>query len=135
MADKVQIGPEDAKRLKERLATERDQLKAEINEELAKESQTGYSQIFNVVKDRGDESVADLYSDLNVANIERHVTRLKAVENALFNKTKDTFGICEDCSLPINKQRMEVDPAVSRCMECQTLYESTPSAKDVTPSL
>ena len=96
MADKVQIGPEDVKRLKERLATERDQLKAEINEELA---------------------------------------RLKAVENALFNKTKDTFSICEDCSLPINKQRMEVDPAVSRCMECQTLYESTPSAKDVTPSL
>ena len=135
MAAKVQIGPEDAKRLKERLAIEREQLKVEINEELAKGSQSGYSKIFDVVKDRGDESVADLYSDLNIANIERHVTRLKAVENALFNKTIDTFGICEDCSLPINKQRMEADPAVSRCMECQTLYESTPSAKDVTPSL
>ena len=129
MAAKVQIGPEDAKRLKERLAIEREQLKVEINEELAKGSQSGYSKIF------GDESVADLYSDLNIANIERHVTRLKAVENALFNKTIDTFGICEDCSLPINKQRMEADPAVSRCVECQTLYESTPSAKDVTPSL
>ena len=135
MAAKVQIGPEDTKRLKQCLAVERDQLKIEINEELAKESQSGYSQIIGVVKDRGDESVADLYSDLNVANIERHVTRLKAIENALFNKTEETFGICEDCALPIDKQRLEVDPAVSRCLDCQTLYESTPTAKDVTPSL
>ena len=135
MADKVQVGPEDTKRLLERLAAERDQLKIEINEELTKEGQNGYSQIVDVVKDRGDESVADLYSDLNVANIERHVARLKAVEHALFDKTKDTYGICEDCALPINKQRLEADPAVSRCMECQTLYESTPDAKDATPSL
>ena len=135
MADKVQIRPEDTERLKERLAVERDQLKIEINAELTKESQSGYSQIIDVVKDRGDESVADLYSDLNIASIERHVARLKAVEHALYNKNKDTYGICEDCDLPINKQRLEADPAVSRCMDCQTLLESTPNAKDATPSL
>lgn len=135
MAAKVQIGPEDTKRLLQRLVVERDQLKIEMDAELTKEGGSGYSHIIDVVRDRGDESVADLYSDLNVANIERHVTRLKAVEKALFDKTEKTYGICEDCALPINKQRLEADPAVPRCMECQTLYENTPDAKDATPSL
>lgn len=135
MAAKVQIGPEDTKRLLDRLAVERDQLKIEINTELTKEGDSGYSYIVDVVRDRGDESVADLYSDLNLANIERHVTRLKAVEKVLFDKTVETYGLCEDCALPINKQRLEADPAVSRCMECQVLYESSPDAKDTTPSL
>ena len=89
----MQIKPEDTKRLKERLAVERDKLKIEINAELTKESQSGYSHIIDVVKDRGDESVADLYSDLNIATIERHVTRLKAVEHALYDKNKDTYCI------------------------------------------
>lgn len=132
MVAKVEIGTEDIASFRERLSIERDEVKSEIDAELTKQ---GRSDIVDAVRDRGEESAADLYSDLNFANIERRVSRLRAVEDALYRINKGTYGLCTDCSLPVDQQRLEADPAVPRCIECQTRLESTPSATDVTPSL
>lgn len=135
MAAEVQIQAQDIVVLQARLDDERRQLKQEINEELARDDLSRYTSVIDAVRDRGEESVADLYSDLELQFVARQVERLGMVENALQRIADNTYGICLDCALPITKPRLEADPAVPRCVRCQTKVESAPSAKDTTPSL
>ncbi len=106
-----------------------------MNDELDRDSASSYRHVIDSVRDRGDESVADLYADLGLALTEQHVERLRSVESALDRIKNDTYGICSSCGEGVDPERLEADPAVSRCFRCQSRVESTPSAKDVTPSL
>lgn len=135
MMAEAQLQVEDIAELRIRLDDELKQLKKEIIEELARDDLSRYSSVIDAVRDRGEESVADLYSDLELQLVERQVDRLGIVEGALQRINNNVYGICVDCSLPIAKPRLEADPAVPRCMSCQTKAENIPSAKDVTPSL
>ena len=135
MVTEEAIQARDVAHLQRRLTDELEQLKKEINEELARDDLSRYAAVIDAVRDRGEESVADLYSDLELHLIERQVERLGNIEAALQRILGNAFGICIDCALPINKARLEADPAVARCLNCQTRVESVPSAKDVTPSL
>ena len=134
-AAEAQLQSGDIEILQARLAAELLGLKQEINEELAGHDLSKYNLVIDAVKDRGEESVADLYSDLELQRVERQVQRLGAIERALERIRSDVYGICEDCARPINKPRLEADPAVSRCVGCQAKVENIPSAKDLTPSL
>ncbi len=135
MATEIPLKAEDIVLLQKRLAGELEQLKKEINAELERDDLSRYTSIIDEVRDRGDQSVADLYSDLELHLVERQVERLGDVERALQRIEDKAFGICEDCSLAISKPRLEADPTVRRCVSCQTRVENVPSAKDVTPSL
>lgn len=129
------IGAADIDRLKARLDAELSRLKNEINAELAGADQSRFSGVIDTVRDRGDESVADLYADLEFTQIERRVDRLRLVENALHRVDNGVYGICVDCAEAIQIDRLKADPAAFRCMACQTLAENNRSEKDATPSL
>ncbi len=132
----VHIDAADIIRFKRQLDIERNALKDEMNAELFQDEHgQDHHQVIDSVRDRGDEAVADLYADLALASIQSHVDRLQAIENALYRINKNIYGLCLDCAKAISKARLDADPAVPRCIECQTLIESRPSAKDVTPSL
>lgn len=132
----VHVEPADVVRLKRQLDIERNMIKEQMNSELAGDArEQDYLYIIDSVRDRGDEAVADLYADLALASIQSHVDRLQAVENALYRINKNIYGICLECERPIGRGRLDADPAVTRCIECQTRAESRPSAKDATPSL
>lgn len=135
MAAETQLQSQDIAALKARLADECKRLKKEINEELARDDLSKYTSVIDAVRDRGEESVADLYSDLELQLVERHVQRLWAIERALERTQGHVYGICQDCAQPISKPRLEADPAAARCVGCQTKVENVPSAKDLTPSL
>ncbi len=45
----------------------------------------------------------------------RELTR---IELALTRIDNDDYGFCEDCSEPIAKKRLEVDPAAAFCIRC-----------------
>lgn len=132
----VQVEPTDLIRLKRKLSRERNLLTDEMNAELARDG-TAEKQlhIIDSVRDRGDEALVDLYSDLALTSIQIHLNRLQTIENALYRINKNVYGVCLDCAKPIDKARLDADPAVTRCFDCQSLVESTPHAKDVTPSL
>lgn len=132
----VQVEPTDLIRLKRKLSRERNLLTDEMNAELARDG-TAEKQlhIIDSVRDRGDEALVDLYSDLALTSIQIHLNRLQTIENALYRINKNVYGVCLDCAKPIDKARLDADPAVTRCIDCQSLVESTPHAKDVTPSL
>jgi len=42
----------------------------------------------------------------------------KNVEKALKNIEKGTYGICEKCGNPIEKERLEIDPTTTLCAKC-----------------
>lgn len=44
--------------------------------------------------------------------------RLRDIDHALQNIAKSTYGICEICGKDIEKNRLEANPAASRCKNC-----------------
>lgn len=130
------VGRADILRFKRELASERDLLKEQMNAELARGDGAGeYLRVIDSVRDRGDDAVADLYCDLALSTIQNHVERLQTVEGAIYRINKNVYGVCLDCARPIDRARLVADPAVARCIECQTRAERSPCAKDITPSL
>lgn len=130
------VGAADILRFKRELASERDSLKDQMNAELARGDGAGeYLRVIDSVRDRGDEAVADLYSDLALSTIQNHVERLQTIEGAIYRINKNVYGVCLDCAGPIDRARLDADPAVARCIECQSRAERAPCAKDITPSL
>lgn len=75
--------------------------------------------------DSGDESVSDLLADLNLDIIDRHVTELRALETARKRMDAGQFGVCMDCGSEIAHERLMVQPAATRCYDCQQQRERT----------
>lgn len=134
-ATEVRLGAADIESLRQTLETESTSLKQEINELLSSEGGGAHASVVDAVRDRGEESVADLYSDLGLARIERQVERLRGVESALYRIKQGEYGDCVECAGVISPGRLRADPAVARCIGCQSRAEDTRSAKDPTPSL
>lgn len=113
----------DIERLRTRLTEEYTALRAELAGELARSTDARYVKLAGQVHDRGDEAVADLLEDLELAGIDRHVWRIRQLEAALEAIGSGHYGLCRACRAPIGLARLQVDPAVPRCIDCQTLVE------------
>jgi DnaK suppressor protein len=50
---------------------------------------------------------------------DRAIGKLKVVNVALNRIKTGTFGECEDCGCDIDERRLAVNPAASKCTECQ----------------
>lgn len=113
------------KEFKHQLEREHARLLDEVRDELMRSDNEAYSDVAGKVHDTGDESVADLLADLNTAVIDRHISEIRAVEAALLRVNNGSYGICDECGGAIEPQRLEVQPAAMRCIECQTRFEHT----------
>ncbi len=83
--------------------------------------------------DVGDRSVADVLVNLNLAEIDRDVEELRAIEYALARINAGSYGICQSCGSPIDEQRLRAIPETPLCIECQTRLEEQRDTR--TPSL
>jgi RNA polymerase-binding protein DksA len=84
--------------------------------------------------DLGDQSVADMLADLNLAIIDRHIHEVRDIEDAKARMKDGTFGICIDCSQDIGFERLLANPTARRCLVCQEHREKT-YAHEGTPTL
>jgi len=107
------------KRILDRLA----ELRADIQRELRKYDDETYGQIADRVADPAERAVADLLVDINVAEIDRDVVEFRELEDALLRLAEGGYGICVDCEEPIDKNRLENNPAAARCYKCQQAFE------------
>src|SRR5690606_18498735 len=73
--------------------------------------------------DPGEESVADLITDLNIRQLDQHVQELYAVESALARQRNGTYGLCVECGRWIALERLRAVPTATRCIDCQSRYE------------
>jgi DnaK suppressor protein len=100
-------------------------LREEIRRTLIKSDSENYLQIANDVRDLEDESFADLMVDVSLAEIDRDLEELRAIDAALLRMASGSYGSCDVCDRPIDLKRLEAAPEALRCIECQTLYERT----------
>jgi RNA polymerase-binding protein DksA len=101
------------------------QLRDEIRQTLVKSDSEQYVQIADNVRDLEDESFADLMVDVSLAEIDRDLEELRAIDAAMLRIADGSYGMCEVCDRPIEPKRLEASPEVLRCIDCQTIYERT----------
>ena len=116
--------------LQQRHATLRD----EVRKELMAMDDARYIDLAGRVHDSGEESVADLLSDLDVARIDRQVNEIRSIEAALRRIDMGIYGVCRECDGDITYERLQSQPAAERCVICQEQHERS-YAHEGTPSL
>ena len=112
-------------RLKEQLEHRFVTLWDEIGAELKGAARERFQQISGEVHDLEDQSVADLFADLNLTVLDRHVQETRDINSALARIEKGTYDICSDCGESIDYARLAAYPTASRCVGCQGAWEKT----------
>jgi DnaK suppressor protein len=101
----------------------------EMQKDLIRESNAEISQIlnkddkYNGVSDDGDIADVACRDSMQAAKFGRHLSQLRAIEEALLRIDEGTFGICEDCGEKISPGRLNAMPFALRCVECQERHE------------
>jgi RNA polymerase-binding transcription factor DksA len=117
------LSDEQQAELKQALEARRVQLRQDIRDELLRTDAEQYGELAGQVHDTGDESVADLLSDINTAVIGQSIKALREVEAAQERMREGYYGRCEDCKIDIPYERLKAYPAAQRCLEHQERYE------------
>lgn len=101
-------------------------LDAELRRDAERVRAESYSETTGPVTDLADEALADLIADLDNADLTRDLTELRALDAALGRLgDRRAFGRCADCGTDIPFERLKVEPAALRCVECQRVHERT----------
>ncbi|HEX7082334.1 MAG TPA: TraR/DksA C4-type zinc finger protein [Gammaproteobacteria bacterium] len=105
----------------------------DVRRELEKHEGAQFEDLIQQGADPDDRSVADLLTDLNLAEISRDIDELRAIELALGRIEAGSYGICRSCGRRINPDRLRAIPETPLCIECQSRAEERSNAG--TPSL
>jgi DnaK suppressor protein len=87
------------------------------------EQKDPFRDIASDMPDPGDQSFADLTTDLDNAAIGRDVQELRAIRRARAHMDNDTYGVCIDCGEPIAEERLMAQPTAERCARDQDAWE------------
>jgi DnaK suppressor protein len=71
----------------------------------------------------GEDRMADLNAEPEVAALERDVVELREIEAAQGRVHEPDFGLCVDCEADIPFARLEANPSAKRCVACQARAE------------
>jgi RNA polymerase-binding transcription factor DksA len=63
--------------------------------------------------------------DVNLAEIDRDLDELRALEAAMLRVSSGGYGRCEQCGTPIEYRRLQLTPFATRCFDCQESFERT----------
>lgn len=111
-----------------------DALCEEVRQDMIKADDDRAALLGDGVRDLEDESLADLIVDLDLADTDRDLEELRAVQLALERVSAGTYGICSHCRTPIPEERLQANPAAERCEPCERIHELTYRHKG-TPTL
>jgi DnaK suppressor protein len=98
-------------------------LRAEIRGALLRADTETYGELAGRVHDAEEESLADLLTDVNLAEISREVEEVRDIDAAMRRIADHTYGSCIDCGDPIDSARLEAYPTAKRCLSCQRGHE------------
>lgn len=98
-------------------------LRHELNQALHAPDDGEQAALPNRHADNEDEGLADLQSDLEVADMERDARELVDVAEALERMRTSEYGTCVDCGKPIAWARLQAQPHAKRCIHCEEARE------------
>jgi uncharacterized protein (DUF302 family)/RNA polymerase-binding transcription factor DksA len=81
------------------------------------------------VPDSGELAAANVERDVSIAEIDRDVAELEAIDGALERLDSGTYGRCADCGKAIEPARLAKSPEVARCVPCQQVREKRAAAQ------
>ena len=94
----------------------------------------GQERLAGIVRDTGDDAVADVQADVDHAMVGRDIQEIRDIDSALKRIETGDFGTCMDCGAPIEPERINAYPTAKRCFPCQVQREHT-YARANTPNL
>ncbi|UUX94309.1 TraR/DksA family transcriptional regulator [Aquabacterium sp. J223] len=77
------------------------------------------------VLDSGESAEVGRRADVGHAEAERDVAEALDVQQALERIERGEYGDCTDCGMEIPVERLRVQPAAARCIDCQQAWERT----------
>jgi DnaK suppressor protein len=119
------LEPRQMEILRQSLNDRAKQLREEIRQTLVKSDSEQHQQIADSVHDLEDESFADLMVDVNLAEIDRDLEELRAIDAAMLRIADGSYGSCQECGLKIGFERLQATPFANRCFDCQSVHERT----------
>ena len=111
--------------LKRAMLQRRQALEAETHADADKSREDVYSETAGPVPDTGDSATANLVVDLENAELTRDLDELKQIDAALERLGGGSYGVCARCGRDIDLARLRREPAATRCIDCQRVYEKT----------
>lgn len=120
------LSQQQIRELKKHLDERYDEILKQVRQELLKSESEHYIQLAGRVHDSGEESVADLLVDINLASIDALINEFRDTDAAPAHIAGLTYGICIDCDDDIRYERLQAYPMAKRCYRCQEKYEQTP---------
>lgn len=124
----------EVQQIEDDLRQRRKALLTEVKEKMRAARDPTSSDQADVLIEDGDMAIADLLSHTSMAESQRDVQELQAIEGALGRIADGSFGTCTQCGNEIDLARLKVQPTAVRCVRCQEEYERT-YAGPTTPTL
>jgi RNA polymerase-binding transcription factor DksA len=119
------LSQEQTQELHTAIEQRRAALISELREDVERVRNDRFEELAGAARDAGDESVATLIADLDHADLGRDLSELRGLEAARARLTDGSYGTCDDCGGEIGFERLRVNPAAVRCVECQRVHEKT----------
>ena len=107
------------------LALRRAVLTGEIESGVAKRR----SDTSDNVPDSGEIASAAVTREVGIAEVERDIAEVAAIDAALRRLDDGTYGRCVDCGTAIEAARLARSPEVARCLSCQQRQEQQADAR------
>ncbi|MBF0564464.1 MAG: TraR/DksA family transcriptional regulator [Nitrospirae bacterium] len=111
------------RRVKKILIDERGKILKEAKTEISNFTKGEEKQQVEAAIDDGDWSVVDVSEDIILQKLHQHKLKLNKIDEALRKLADGSYGICEDCGLPISEARLKVLPYATMCVECKEKTE------------
>ena len=117
------LDDDDLRRLRSRLDTREAVLREEVRAVDAESNDAPGGAPHGHVDDIGEQGEERIRGALRHAERERDIEELRAIEAAKERMSNGSYGACVDCGVDIPLDRLEVQPAATRCVPCQERFE------------
>ena len=112
------MAPAQLETYRERLREMRDRMSGEVDRvvESIREDLNPAGNSSNLPTHPADNAPENIDSDVQVIESERGM--LDEIQAAIHRIDAGTFGMCEECGMQINQERIEALPYAARCVAC-----------------
>lgn len=94
-------------------------LRGEVSGKLAQAASEGHADPGDAV----DQTTAAAESAIDLAEADRDMRELRAIDAALAAIQGGTYGLCAECGVEIAAARLQAQPLALLCIECQSRDE------------
>lgn len=95
--------------------------KFELEQELSIVGQERFAD--DQIQDVGDLALSSTMDTVRTSLQNSRLHEYKMVVKSLDMIEKGTYGVCDDCQLPILEKRLKLFPNAARCLACQEQFE------------